>query len=139
MLSERRSNILKYIHEHTYQEGFAPTIREIGRATDITSTSVVNYHLQYLIKHGYLLKSPGRARAYALTRRALDFVGEVHPPNDNDTTRLFEEIAHLRNENERLRRQHKKEMNALRREYAHMVNEIHQLRQERTQRPVQLI
>ena len=44
-LSKRQQNILKYMDRYMEDNGFPPTIREIGTATDINSTSVVNYNL----------------------------------------------------------------------------------------------
>jgi len=46
MLSKRQHHILRFIHQHTLEHGFAPSIREISLATGITSTSVVNYNLE---------------------------------------------------------------------------------------------
>ncbi|MGJ3238173.1 MAG: transcriptional repressor LexA [Anaerolineae bacterium] len=56
-LSERQQNILKFMVSYTDKNGFPPTIREIGEATSINSTSVVNYNLNKLVKAGYIDRS----------------------------------------------------------------------------------
>jgi repressor LexA len=56
-LSERQQNILRFMFDYMEDNGFPPTIREIGEATDINSTSVVNYNLNKLVTAGYLDRS----------------------------------------------------------------------------------
>lgn len=56
-LSERQRNILHFMAKYIDQYGFPPTIREIGEATGINSTSVVNYNLNKLVNAGYLQRS----------------------------------------------------------------------------------
>ena len=51
-LGERHKKILAFLKSHQRSEGFPPTIREIGVATDISSTSVVNYYLNQLEQMG---------------------------------------------------------------------------------------
>lgn len=53
-LSDRQQNILIFMFDYMEDKGFPPTIREIGEATDINSTSVVNYNLNKLVDAGYL-------------------------------------------------------------------------------------
>ena len=47
-LSERQENILAFIRQFGEEHGFPPTIREIGKALGISSTSVVKYNLERL-------------------------------------------------------------------------------------------
>ena len=47
-LSLRQEKILDFIRRFANDHGFPPTIREIGAAADISSTSVVNYNLTKL-------------------------------------------------------------------------------------------
>lgn len=70
MLRERQYQILRFIYEHTWEYGYVPTIREICRALEINSTSVVNYNLERLVQLGYLIRTPAKARAFALTGSA---------------------------------------------------------------------
>jgi len=53
-LSERQQKILDFIREFTRQNGYPPTIRDIGRELGISSTSVVNYNLSILEREGYI-------------------------------------------------------------------------------------
>lgn len=127
MLKKRQHTILQFIHHYTSEHGFAPSIREIGYAAGITSTSVVNYHVERLAVMGYLIKSPGKSRAFTLTSRALELLGDASPADD--TQKLREEISLLKAQNEQLRREHQTQLNALRRECRHLVQELNQLRQ----------
>ncbi len=76
-LSERQRNILRFMQRYMDKNGFPPTIREIGEATGINSTSVVNYNLNKLVTEGYLERSDRVSRGLRLvgeipgTRRAV--------------------------------------------------------------------
>ena len=65
-LSERQQNILIFMHSYIEENGFPPTIREIGEATDINSTSVVNYNLNKLVDAGYLEREEKFSRGLRL-------------------------------------------------------------------------
>jgi repressor LexA len=66
-LSERQRNMLRYIEKYTEDNGFPPTIRQIGENTGINSTSVVNYNLNKLVQAGYLMRSQHVSRGLRLT------------------------------------------------------------------------
>lgn len=68
-LSERQRNILRFMDRYFDQYGYPPTIREIGEATDIFSTSVVNYNLNKLVEHGFIERSDSKARGLRLIRK----------------------------------------------------------------------
>ena len=55
-LSERQRDIINYIRDFSREKGYPPTIRQIGEAAGISSTSVVNYNLNKLEKDGYLTR-----------------------------------------------------------------------------------
>jgi repressor LexA len=55
-LSERQKGIIDFIRNFQSENGYPPTIRQIGNAVDISSTSVVNYNLNKLEKDGYLAR-----------------------------------------------------------------------------------
>jgi len=65
-LSERQRNMLRYIEKYVADNGFPPTIRQIGEATGINSTSVVNYNLNKLVQAGYLSRSSHVSRGLRL-------------------------------------------------------------------------
>lgn len=54
-LSDRHMKILEYLEKHQ-DKGYPPSIREICDATEITSTSVVNYYLEQLEDWGYIVR-----------------------------------------------------------------------------------
>jgi repressor LexA len=65
-LTERHKKILEYLGERL-DEGYPPSIREIGEATDISSTSVVTYYLKQLEEWGYIERDAKFSRALRLT------------------------------------------------------------------------
>lgn len=69
-LSNRQKNILEYIGEYVQQNGRPPTIREIGAAVSISSTSVVNYNLTRLKEKGLLERDAEVSRGLRLTQTA---------------------------------------------------------------------
>jgi repressor LexA len=68
-LSERQKRILDFINQFSAERGFPPTIREIGTAVGIPSTSVVNYNLNILQREGYLTRSPDVSRGITLAEQ----------------------------------------------------------------------
>lgn len=65
-LTERHQNILKYLNERL-EEGYPPSIREIGEATGISSTSVVTYYLKQLEEWGLIRRDAKFSRALRLS------------------------------------------------------------------------
>ena len=76
-LSQRQTNILRYIWEYWTEHGRPPTIREIGSAVKISSTSVVNYNLNKLEEKGFLEREAEVSRGLKLTDKALALYGHV--------------------------------------------------------------
>jgi len=56
--SDKAELILNYVNQFIYENGYAPSVREIGAAVGLRSTASVSYHLQALQEKG-LLQSPG--------------------------------------------------------------------------------
>ena len=61
-LSKRQQSILQFTRGYMEEHGRPPTIREIGKAVGINSTSVVNYNLGKLEERGYLDRDPDVSR-----------------------------------------------------------------------------
>lgn len=59
-----RDAILAYIADFRAERGYSPSIREIGDAMWISSTSVVAHHVRLLVSDGRLSRVPGVARSY---------------------------------------------------------------------------
>lgn len=68
-LSARQKKILTFIESFLAKFGFPPTIREIGEAVNIASTSVVNYNLNKLVERGYIERAPEVSRGLRLVNR----------------------------------------------------------------------
>ncbi len=62
-LTEKQQAILDYLKEYLDENGFPPTLREIGDRFGIKSTNGVNDHLQALERKGVIRKSPDKSRA----------------------------------------------------------------------------
>lgn len=65
-LSERQKRILQVIHDALVLRGYAPSIREIGDATGLQSTSSVAYQLKVLEEKGFLRRDPNKPRTVNL-------------------------------------------------------------------------
>src|SRR5438132_13281692 len=62
-LTGKRREILDFIAEQLRQRGYPPSVREIGEAVGLTSTSTVHAHLGTLQRLGYLRRDPTKPRA----------------------------------------------------------------------------
>ena len=66
-LSGKRRQILEFIAEEIRDRGYPPSVREIGEAVGLTSSSTVHSHLQVLQREGYLRRDPTKPRAIAVS------------------------------------------------------------------------
>ncbi|WP_066058356.1 transcriptional repressor LexA [Robertmurraya korlensis] len=62
-LSKRQVDILEYIKEEVKQKGYPPSVREIGEAVGLASSSTVHGHLARLESKGYIRRDPTKPRA----------------------------------------------------------------------------
>ncbi len=62
-LTPRQRKVLEVIRDSVERRGYPPTIREIGEAVGLTSTSSVSHQLAMLQKKGFLRRDPSRPRA----------------------------------------------------------------------------
>lgn len=76
-LSERQSKILAFIQTFTLDNGYPPTIREIGEAVGISSTSVVNYNLDALQRAGFIYRDRNSIRGIRLVDGLEELTDEV--------------------------------------------------------------
>lgn len=79
-LTDRQRRMLDYIQEFTVKSGYPPSIRQIGKAVGISSTSVVNYNLNRLVEEGYLDRDQNVSRGIRLTdklMKAADTLGDI--------------------------------------------------------------
>ena len=77
-LTDRQKQILDYIRISIRDRGFPPSVREIGDATGLKSSSSVHSHLTALEKKGYLKRDASSARALTVNEALLDDDLSVH-------------------------------------------------------------
>jgi repressor LexA len=65
-MTERQEKILSFIKKSILEQGYPPTIREIGEFFGIRSTNGVNDHLKALERKGYLLRGELKSRALSV-------------------------------------------------------------------------
>ena len=66
---DTQERILSYIQEEIQARGYAPSVREIGEAVGLKSTSTVHGHLMRLEKKGLLHRDAMKPRAMGLTKQ----------------------------------------------------------------------
>lgn len=67
-LTRRQQEILTFIQRYTDAHGYPPSVREIGQALGLTSSSTVHSHLSALEKKGYLRRDPSKPRALEILK-----------------------------------------------------------------------
>ena len=68
-LSDRQQRMLQFIRQYMGEYGRPPTVREIGLAVGISSTSVVDYNLRLLEREGHLTRQRDLSRGIDLPDR----------------------------------------------------------------------
>jgi repressor LexA len=85
-LTKRQKEIFDFIRRYAQKYGYPPTVREIGKAVGLTSSSTVHAHLANLEKIGLLRRDPTKPRAIellvdkakkAIRKPGLPIVGQV--------------------------------------------------------------
>src|SRR5258706_1305116 len=62
-LTTRQQQIFDFIKRYTHEHGHPPTVRDIGQAIGLTSSSTVHAHLANLERLGLLRRDPTKPRA----------------------------------------------------------------------------
>src|SRR5580692_3442279 len=68
-LTKRQKGIFDFIRKYAAKTGYPPTVREIGTAVGLTSSSTVHAHLANLERLGLLRRDPAKPRALNLVGR----------------------------------------------------------------------
>jgi repressor LexA len=100
-LSEKQQKILRFINQFVDEHDYPPSIREIQMACGISSTSVVDYNLKWLEKHGYIRRdreisrgiygSGKRSRVIPVPIIGTIAAGQPIPvPTDTDTSETID-------------------------------------------------
>jgi repressor LexA len=76
-LTKRQREIFEFIKRYSAQYGYPPTVRDIGKAVGLASSSTVHAHLANLEKLGLLRRDPSKPRAIELLDRVQKDVGTV--------------------------------------------------------------
>ncbi|MFJ9777205.1 transcriptional repressor LexA [Kitasatospora sp. NPDC101157] len=63
-LTERQRRVIEVIRDSVQRRGYPPSMREIGQAVGLTSTSSVAHQVKALERKGFLYRDPHRPRAY---------------------------------------------------------------------------
>src|SRR3954453_9112468 len=74
-LTKRQQEIYDYIKRYAAEHGYPPTVRDIGKAVGLASSSTVHAHLANLEKLGLLRRDPAKPRAMELLNRMREEVG----------------------------------------------------------------
>ncbi len=77
--SPRQRQVLRFIAAQTKEQGFGPTIREIGEHLGVTSTNCVSDFLRALRGKGLLTEPVGKARSLIITPRGWRSIAEEEP------------------------------------------------------------
>ena len=102
-LSSTRENILQFIHGFIDERGYSPTVRDILKGCDISSTAVVQYHLDVLEKEGRIHRDPEIFRSIRLSEKKgsimIPILGTIAagtpipvPNSDNWTNQAIETL-----------------------------------------------
>jgi repressor LexA len=81
-LTARQRNIMEYIIAEVQQKGYPPSVREIGEAVGLSSSSTVHAHLAKLEQLGYIRRDPTKPRAIevlvgGMTENQIDYYQEL--------------------------------------------------------------
>jgi len=70
-LTKRQQEIFDFIRKYSARYGYPPTVRDIGKAVGLASSSTVHAHLSNLEKVGLLRRDPSKPRAIELLERGV--------------------------------------------------------------------
>jgi SOS-response transcriptional repressor LexA len=70
-MNDTALDIFRFIVSYEEENGYTPVIREIRDGCDISSTSVVAYHLNKLVANGAITKEENRARTIKIHDKSI--------------------------------------------------------------------
>jgi len=80
-LTKRQQEIFDFIKSYSVRFGYPPTVRDIGKAVGLASSSTVHAHLANLEKLGLLRRDPTKPRAIEMLDRAVEQVKSIVRPD----------------------------------------------------------
>lgn len=89
---ERRELILLFINDYATKHSYAPSVREIGEAVDLKSSSTVHGHLTRLLRHRLITYTKDKPRTLQITQKGLIEVDRLKGRfSDLDLEEIIEE------------------------------------------------
>jgi repressor LexA len=92
MLTSKRSEIVRFMKDYIYSNGYPPSVREIAEAVHLKSPSSVQAHLRRLEREGIVERNPTKPRAITLHDELWDdnsdLYGNISDDTDGDTSKL---------------------------------------------------
>jgi len=82
-LTDRQEDILIFIKQFTLESGYPPTLREIGKHFQISSTFGVKRHLEALVKKGFINIESNASRGISMIRRNSEDLIDATFRDDN--------------------------------------------------------
>lgn len=83
-LTERQEEILTFIQQFQQENGYPPTLREIGKRFNISSTFGVKRHLEALTKKGYLNILNNASRGISINKDEVEASASINLTNVNN-------------------------------------------------------
>jgi len=87
-LSGMQQKIYDYLVSSTQEQGYPPSVREIGEAVGLKSPSTVHFHLRHLAEAGYIGIGAGKGRAITLLHAEAAAAPALLPPDDPPADRI---------------------------------------------------
>ena len=81
-LTAMQQKIYDYIANTVRNQGYPPSVREIGEAVGLKSLATVHFHIKHLEELGYISKSGRKGRALTLTERAAPAAAAPAPAQE---------------------------------------------------------
>src|SRR5699024_9253762 len=94
-LTPRQRRILEDIKDAVVLRGYPPSIREIGDAVGLQSTSSVAYQLNQLEQKGFLRREPNKPRAVDLRQFAMDEESKQSEEHTSELQSRFDLVCRL--------------------------------------------
>ena len=82
-LTKMQQKIYDYIAQAIQDQGYPPSVREIGEAVGLKSPSTVHFHLKHLEELGVIGKQAGKGRALTLTEASRESQAPESQPPEN--------------------------------------------------------
>jgi len=91
-LTRRQREIVCFCRDHCQRHGYPPTLREIGAAVGLKSTSSVDYQVRELQRKGHLSRDLGRSRTTRPRTPAREATAPQAPPGPGEDERTLVQV-----------------------------------------------